>query len=254
VRWFLGALVSVTVVGCFAKLAAEPGLDGGPPGEVDGGVDAAAVDSSVPPDVLVLVQEPDGNVEFPDGQELAPLPVCAGMPSECILTGHSYEGVAEITCAGAYFVGGWTLLLERENINGQFELIQTQTTNTPGFGETFYDNTAPLVDSLTYRVCVQDSAGTRCAAPFMTEAPPDCACEGYTCVSTSACNTKIYDGCGGYITCGACPSGIACNPANNSCCPTGFQGRLGGGCECAPPTPCHGTWNPGTCQCDYDGP
>jgi hypothetical protein len=252
VRWFLGVLVSATVVGCFAKLAPEPGLERGPAGEGDGGVDAGLVDGSLP-DGPVLVQEPDGNIEFPDGQELAPLPVCTGANSECVLSGHSYEGVAEVTCAGVYFVGTWTLLLERENINGEFELIQTQTTDTPGFGETFLDNTAPLVE-LTYRVCVQDAAGTRCATPFMTDGPPDCACEAYTCESTGRCNTKIFDGCGSYISCGACPGGIACNPANNSCCPTGFEPALQGGCECAPPYPCRGTWNPGTCKCDNDGP
>lgn len=113
---------------------------------------------------------------------------------------------------------------------------------------TFYDTTAPLIQ-LTYRVCVQDAAGTRCAAPFTTQGPVNCACETRSCGSANVCNTTIYNGCTGYLTCGACSNGTTCNPDTLSCCPPGQEASLAGDCQCAPPVQCHGEWDPTYCQC-----
>ena len=233
------------------EAAPEPGNDGGllADGGVDGSlVDASFVDSAVPDDAT----EPDGNIELPDGEPLAPLPVCTGQSSECVLQGHYYVGVSLITCAGVYFVGDMTLLLERANATGQFDVVQSQTSQTPGLGETFEDSTAPPVQ-VVYRVCVQDFTGIGAPPPSRPTGRPTALARGSACASTEACNQTIYNGCGQYIECGACPGGVGCNPDNNSCCPIGYQPRLGGGCERAPAKPCGG-WDPLDCSCYSTGP
>jgi hypothetical protein len=243
----------MAVVGCFPKLAPEPASNGGLPGDDGGGVDGSLVERSFPDDATL----PDGNVELPDGQLLAPLPTCTAQITECVRVLYGWADVAKIACSGVYFVGDMTLLLERATATGEFDVIQTQTTDTPGLGLTLEDSTPPPVEVTTYRVCIEDSTGIRCGAPFSIDGlPPDCGCEGYSCASTLVCNAKIYDGCGGYITCGACSNGSACNAAH-SCCPAGLEGSVNGGCVCAPPGPCGAflTWDTETCTCvnNYGG-
>jgi hypothetical protein len=130
--------------------------------------------------------------------------------------------------------------------------VQKQLVDEPGFGATFYDSSGPAAE-LTYRVCSVDPAqGPLCGAPFTTYGPVFCGCEPTDCATQSACFTTLDDGCGNTLHCGACRSGVACNPDNNSCCPAGQQPDGWDGCECAPPTPCgRGEyWDPHSCTCE----
>jgi hypothetical protein len=219
------ALAGVALLGCGGKIAPDASLVG-----LDGGAADATADA-------------------PDARVPPPIPSCSGVAS-CLSNGVVTEGAIVVTCQGVYYVGYWTLVLERE-INGDFRVVQVQTTGTPGFGLTFDDTSAPpAVTQLTYRVCVQDGDQTRCGAPFTTEAAPGCACVPFTCDGVVACNTSLSNGCGGKIQCGACPAGITCG-ANHSCCPDHQEPGGLGGCECAPTHPCLGAtyWDPGACAC-----
>jgi hypothetical protein len=181
----------------------------------------------------------------------APVPTCTGENSKCVFNDAGLiSGASIIQCDGVYFVGPWTLLLERL-IGSQFEVIQVQQIEEPGFGATFDDMTGPPAE-LTYRVCTVDKQqGTKCGASFTTFGPVDCACEPLTCHELQSCFTLIDDGCGGKLHCGACSNGAPCNPSNDSCCPVGQEPDGTGGCQCAPPSPCHGTkyWDPNVCAC-----
>ena len=182
-----------------------------------------------------------------DANGQAPVPTCKGSNAQCVTSdAGAVEGAAIIHCDGVYFVGPWTLVLERK-VTIQFKVIQQQGVQEPGFGATFHDPTGQPVQ-LTYRVCVMDDQGTRCGVPFTTDGPVDCKCVPYTCEMLTACHVTIDDGCGGTKYCGGCPGASPCNEVTNSCCPPGDETDEHYGCECAPPHPCPG-WNAVECSC-----
>jgi hypothetical protein len=180
----------------------------------------------------------------------APVPTCTWTHSRCVEAANgAYEGQVLITCDPVSFVGPWTLLLERQ-INGQFQIVQTQVVQTPGFGATFDDTKGPPTDRV-YRVCVADSFGTRCGAPFKNLGTPSCVCEPLDCEVLLACNALVDDGCGGLLPCGDCRGGATCNVRTHSCCPVGQESDGTGGCVCAPTHPCGFPkyWDPSLCMC-----
>jgi hypothetical protein len=251
------SIVALTVVGgCFAKLAAEPGDHGGSSVVValpDGGPegwDAAPIYES---DGAIL--EPDGGVLLDDaGRWPAPLPVCTGSASTCVqLSVAVWKGAAIITCGGIDALGPLTVVLELQ-VGATFQVIDHQTLQAPGLGVKFVETNVPPRQG-TYRVCVTDFAGTRCADPIVTQPPPGCQCEPIGCDWDLSCNTTIYNGCDTTIKCGACANGATCDPTYHSCCPAGLEPDGYGTCVCAPPTPCvRGTfWNVATCTCEFFG-
>jgi hypothetical protein len=235
-RRVLCALLGLVVIACGARTLLDTHPDGGVISSMDAG---ATGDAAV-----------DGSGQ--DGGPLtqAPVPSCTGMNSQCIQSdAGKWVGASVITCDGVYFVGPWTLLLERKIYN-TFQVIQTQVVMEPGFGAKFLDTTGPPAQ-LSYRVCVVDDMGTRCDTPFTTYGPVQCACEPSTCASLQACDTVIDDGCNDKVPCGGCQGGAVCNPANHSCCPPGMESDGTFGCECAPSKPCPGAtyWDPSICSC-----
>jgi hypothetical protein len=220
------AIVGVSAMGCFGKIAPEPS-DGG--SNVDAG---------------------DAGADAPDGRGPAPVPNCTGTTT-CLQDGYIITGAVTVTCDPVDFVGPWDLLLERL-VTTDYRVVQTQVVDTPGFGATFNDTSAPPVAKLTYRVCTIDDDGTRCGTPFVTLSAPICAkCAPFTCDNLKACNTTVSNGCGGTNECGACPNGAACLARYQSCCPVGFEPDGNGGCECAPPRPCPRRyyWEAAWCKC-----
>jgi hypothetical protein len=182
----------------------------------------------------------------------APTPHCKGKNSQCIVPdgGGPVMGAASIVCDPEPIKGPWNLLLERKILN-QFQVVQVQAVEEPGFGAKFLDTSGPPAE-LTYRVCVTDGYGERCSDPFQTYGAVDCVCLPSTCGVLVACDVSTNNGCGGTLVCGDCSDGTPCNPKNNSCCPSGEDSDGAGGCVCAPPKPCHGGtyWNTTTCSCE----
>jgi hypothetical protein len=181
----------------------------------------------------------------------APTPVCTGANSACIYdkSQNTWSGASIINCAPVYYVGAWTLLLERQ-VGTAWITDQVQVVQEPGFGYQFSDMTgAP--QELTYRVCVVDSYGTRCGDPFMTYGPVDCQCIPSTCDQLQLCNITVDNGCGHNLVCGACDNAAPCDTTYDSCCPAGEYGDGHGGCVCAPPKPCRGKsyWDTTVCGC-----
>jgi hypothetical protein len=229
-------LVGAMFVGCGGRVVVD-GTSGGMGGAAsDAG---AAMDAGADSDAADAADAADAPVP--------PVPICAGSSSECVEDAGFWYGASLITCNPVYFVGPWNLLLERE-AGTQFEVVQSQAVQEPGFGYTFYDLSGTPGLEYTYRVCVVDDAGTRCDAPFMTNGPVDCNCPPLTCEFFQACNTKIDNGCGGVYTCGECSSGAPCT--NGSCCPPGMGGNGNGSCVCMPDGKCPpGAWDVTTCRC-----
>ena len=231
-RGRLAVLVGMAFAGCGGRVVLDGGSSGVGGGSPDAGPAADAGDG--------------GDSDAADARP--PVPSCTGSDSECVMdSAGNWSGASVITCDPVYFVGPWNLLLER-SILSQFQVVQTEAVQEPGFGWTFYDGTGPPT-KLTYRVCVVDAIGTRCDAPFTTAGPVDCLCEPFTCESLLSCNTVIDDACGHMIECGGCSDGSVCNPANMSCCGPGLMPNGDGTCICAPPGPC-GAWNVVDCRCE----
>jgi hypothetical protein len=240
-RRVLCALFGIAAMDCGARtLLDTPPLPGGGGGSSVGG--AAAGDAGA-----------DGSDQDGSGGPLqkAPVPSCMGMNSQCVESDASNQwvGASIITCAGVYFVGPWTLLLERKVYNS-FHVVQTQVVMEPGFGAKFLDTTGPPAE-LTYRVCVVDDMGTRCDTPFTTYGPVLCACQPLSCEALQACDAVVDDGCNDKVPCGGCKGGAVCNPGTHSCCPPGTEPDGTFGCECAPKHPCSGKtyWDPSVCAC-----
>jgi hypothetical protein len=239
--WIPATALGIVVGGCGGKLLPLPvQQDGGGVGTDSGSIEDASVDGDG--------SRPDGPPT--DERGPPPVPVCTGQNSMCIPpeAGLSWTGVAVIQCQGEQYVGPWTLVLERL-IGTTYQVVQKQVVQEPGFGWTFYDSSGPPA-RLTYKVCVVLSDGTaECGAPFTTQGPSNCACEPTSCYLQTACNTKIDNQCMGTIDCGPCPNGMACNPENNTCCPTGFMSDGWGGCVCAPVGCPLWAWDTVTCAC-----
>jgi hypothetical protein len=243
--WRLAALLAIIAVGCGARtlLHAPPIEDAGAASTLDAGIvgDASA----------------DGLDQDASSGPLtqAPVPSCMGMNSQCVQSdaGNYWVGASVITCDGVYFVGPWTLLLERKVYNA-FHVVQTQVVMEPGFGATFLDTSGPPAQ-LTYRVCVVDDMGTRCGTSFTTYGPVQCACEPLSCAALQACNAMVFDGCDEKIPCGGCAGNAVCNPGSHSCCPPGTEPDGTYGCQCAPNHPCPGKtyWDPSVCACVLAG-
>ncbi len=236
------AALLLSATGCGARTLPVTGGEGGvgstnpEDASTDGGGEDAAPDQAVPP----------------------PVPVCAGN-GQCVPPGDaglSYQGAgwtggAVIQCQPAAYAGPWTLLLERL-IGANYQLVQKQVVQEPGFGATFYDRSGPSTQR-TYRVCVVENDGTAmCGSSFLTAPPPYCPCEPTSCYLQEACNTTIDNQCGGTLSCGACSNGASCNPATGSCCATGFIGDGWGACVCAQLHPCPpgDYWNTNDCTCE----
>jgi hypothetical protein len=238
VAFFLAA-TSVAVTSCGGRLAPLPE-------QQDGGVrDSGSEDASV-----------DGDSSMPDGAPTdergpPPVPVCTGEDSMCIPpdAGIVWLGASIIKCQPENYVGPWTLLLELL-IGTNYQVVQRQVVQEPGFGWTFYD-TSDRAAQLTFRVCVVvNSTTAECGPPLKTGGPEDCVCEPTNCELEKACNVSLDDECGGKVQCGACSNGAQCNPMNHSCCPEGFMPDGWGGCVCAPPPGCPlCAWNTTDCQC-----
>lgn len=239
------ALIGIAAVGCGARSVLEA------PSSSNGGSSGSSANAGGPADAGDAGDA--GPIDGSDAQ--APVPTCSGALSQCIEGSNGmWTGAAVIHCDGVYFVGPWTLVLER-SVGNDFHVVQVQAVQEPGFGATFDDMTGPPVE-LTYRVCVADAQGVRCGAPFNTYGPVDCKCRPETCDILRTCHMKVDDGCGGVIECGACSNGVPCNTHNNSCCPVGEEGDGNGGCECAPLKPCAGSqfWDPNDCECEATFP
>lgn len=206
---------------------------------------------------------PDG---APPGDERGPVPVpvCTGALSTCLKpdAGVVSTGASVIQCQPEEYVGPWTLVLERR-IGANWQKVQTQVVEEPGFGATFYDTSGPPT-LLTYRVCaLANSATALCGASFTTQPPAHCGCEPTTCWLNTACNTEIDNQCGGLDACGACANGMPCNEYH-TCCPPGDWSDGWGGCECAPTDVIVNgvdkgmcpvwNWDPIDCSCDAGGP
>ena len=192
------------------------------------------------PDVAIA----DGDAGGPDAE--APTPTCKGQNSQCVTTpSGKVVGASIITCDPVYFVGPWTLLLERL-IGSAYHVVQTVVVQEPGFGAMIEDDSGPPAQ-LTYRVCALDAFGVRCGQPFSTYGPVDCVCKPFSCLNMQACNRTIPDGCGGEITCGGCAGGGTCYPWH-TCCAPGFRPDGFGQCKCAPPGGC-ADWNDSNCTC-----
>lgn len=192
-----------------------------------------------------------------------PVPVCTGQLPQCLPpdAGIAFKGASVITCQGEEYVGPWTLVLER--LTGtNWQMVQMQVVEEPGFGATFYDSSGPPTVN-TYRVCaLANNATALCGAPFSTQGPPNCRCEPTSCYLTTSCNTVIDNQCRGTDVCGACANGVICNKFH-TCCPPGYWSDGWGGCECAPttvyingvPKTCPvWNWDPIDCKCDAGGP
>jgi hypothetical protein len=242
----LVVLVGVAVVGCGARASIQ-----GPYGPAADGAEAAG---GAPPDAGDAGDAADASDADDSGLTgPAPVPTCTGHNSKCIMIDGNWVGSAIITCDGVYFKGPWTLLLERE-INNQWQVVQVQAVEEPGFGVTFDDTSGPP-QKLTYRVCSVDKVqGTKCGDPFTTFGPVDCKCVSSSCDLLQACFNFNADGCGGQLFCGGCANGLPCNLATHACCPAGMQSDGLGGCVCAPPNPCPGPtyWNTTTCSCELN--
>ncbi len=179
-----------------------------------------------------------------------PVPTCVGENAMCLPpdAGVVWTGASVIKCQPENYVGPWTLLLERL-IAGNFQVVQRQVVQEPGFGWTFYDTSGPPAE-LTYQVCVVvDSMTSECGQPFKTGGPSNCACEPTTCELQKQCMVKLDDQCGGTIDCGTCSNGMQCDPMTHSCCPPGFMGDGWGGCVCAPKGCPLCAWDTTTCSC-----
>jgi hypothetical protein len=242
-RGLVVALMGAVALGCGGRSAiwAPPGANGGSSGN---GGDTAGTGSAGN-------DAGDGGDDgSPYGQ--APVPTCTGELSMCEMdSAGDWNGAAVVKCDPVYFVGPWTLLLQR-SVGNQFQTVLTKVVEEPGFGAELDDASGPPVE-LTYRVCVLDDMGQRCGQPFQTSGPPDCKCIPTTCALIQTCNTLAEDGCGGQIFCKECTNGAACNPHNFTCCPDGQEPDGTGGCQCAPPFPgCHGGlyWDPSECTCE----
>jgi hypothetical protein len=247
------AVVLVCVaVGCGSRsdlLQGRYGLEKGP---VDAGVDGEGDDGALP----------DGAPA--DERGPTPVPVCSGQLSMCMApdAGIVRTGAAVITCQPEEYVGPWNLVLERL-IGTNWQMVQMQVVEEPGFGATFYDSSGPPT-VLTYRVCaLANSTTALCGASFTTQGPPNCRCEATTCWLNTACDTEIDNQCGGFDPCGACANGMLCNEYH-TCCPPGFWSDGWGGCECAPKDIVIGDsgvhkmcpvweWDPKDCLCDGGG-
>jgi hypothetical protein len=235
-----GVLVVVATAGCGGRTALLTDDETG--GPVDGSADGD--DGALP----------DGAPT--DERGPTPVPVCSGRLSQCLApdAGIVSFGAAIIQCDPEEYVGPWTLVLERL-IGNNWQMVQTQVVEEPGFGATFYDSSGPPT-VLTYRVCaIANSTTALCGTSFVTQGPPDCTCLPTSCALNTACNVMFEDACGGTTVCGACDNGLLCN-AYHSCCPGGFMSDGNGGCVCAPPLPgspggpCPAfRWNPITCTC-----
>jgi hypothetical protein len=218
------------------------------PGQRDsGGEDSGSQDASVDGDS----SRPDADGAPTDERGPPPVPVCTGENAMCIPpdAGVVWKGASVVKCQPENYVGPWTLILERQ-IGANFQVVQKQVVQEPGFGFTFYDTSGPPAE-LTYKVCVVvDSATAQCGPAFKTGGPSNCQCEATSCDLQKACNVTIDDECGGMLHCGACSDGSKC-AANNTCCPKGFMGDGWGGCVCAPTPGCPlCAWNTVTCSCD----
>jgi hypothetical protein len=246
--WIPATAIALAVASCGGRLAPLPGQgDGGGVGADSGSEEDASVDGES--------GRPDGSPDGPPTDERGPppVPVCTGENSMCLPpdAGIVWTAAAVIKCQPEYYVGPWTLILER--LTGTtYQVIQKQVVQEPGFGWTFYDSSGPPAQ-LTYRVCVLvDPTTAECGTPFTTAGPTDCNCEPTSCYLQTACNTTIDDQCMGTIQCGACTNGTPCNTDNNTCCAMGFMSDGWGGCVCAPPTPkaCPiWFWDTVTCSC-----
>jgi hypothetical protein len=232
------AVIGLTSVACFGKIAPEPS-DGGP-GAGDGQASGEGGDG-----------DGGGGDGGNGGRGIAPTPNCTG-ESTCLPSGPGYTGGVAVTCDPVSFVGPWTLLLERQ-VGANFQTVEVKDFDKPGFGATLEDTNAPQVTVLTYRVCTTDDFGTRCAAPFTTRRPPSCKCVPFTCETLNVCgNGAVSDGCGVPLLCGDCPPGSPpCNPTTRSCCGPGLMSDGVGGCVCAPPHRCppRSYWDTRQCAC-----
>jgi hypothetical protein len=243
-RALLVAIIGVVAVACGGRSALEA------PSSSAGGAHAAGSSGASG----AVGEVGSSSVGAGGGDAGEPVPTCTGSVSQCVMNAQGvWTGAAIIKCDGVYFVGPWTLLLERQIAN-QFQVVQVQVVEEPGFGATFDDSSGPAME-LTYRVCVVGNQGTQCGASFTTFGPPDCVCQPATCEQYRACFTSFDDGCGSLTHCGACPDDGACNHGLGTCCPPGQESDGQGGCECAPLTPCgpKAYWNPGLCVCATQG-
>lgn len=237
----LTAAISVLAIACGGRLASLPGEDLG------------SGDASVDGDDGSLPDGAPGDERGP-----TPVPVCSAMLPQCLAdAGIVKTGNAVIQCQGEEYVGPWTLVLERL-VGSNWEMLQQQVVEEPGFGATFYDSTSPPTQ-ITYRVCALANPTTAlCGASFVTQGPPNCRCVPTSCAQNTACDQILEDACGGQTVCGACDNGLLCN-AYHSCCPGGFMSDGAGGCVCAPPLPQSGdpcpawAWNPVKCICANAG-
>jgi hypothetical protein len=224
---------------CGGRLAPLPGQrdGGGATGPEDGSVDGGSDGSS-----------PDGDAEGPP-----PIPTCSGANSQCLPpdAGIVWHGAAVIQCQPEQYPGPWTVILERQT-GSAFQPIQKLVVY-PGENVTFDDPNAPPSQH-SYRVCsLTNDANTLCGDSFTTEPAPNCGCEPTSCWLNGACNTTIDDYCGAMLQCGPCTNGMACNPQNDTCCPSGLMPDGWGGCVCAPPSPNYCGrgmfWDTVTCSC-----
>jgi hypothetical protein len=248
VRVLLAGLIGVAAVGCGAVSELDTPR-GSTRGSAGGSIGAggSAVDAGSDAGDAGDASDAYGPYGPP------PVPTCAGELSKCIQNDAGvWTGSAIIHCDGVYFVGPWTLVLERQ-IGAQFQVVQVQVVEEPGFGTTFDDMTGPPA-YLTYRVCVSiPGQGIQCGTPFVTYGAVSCACEPLTCYQIQSCMWVQEDGCGNALSCDECTGGATCNTSNHSCCPVGTQPDGTGGCECAPVVPCHGYWDPNLCLCGGGG-
>jgi hypothetical protein len=242
-RWYLGVLlvglIGVAAVGCGAETGLEVPLvstRGSAHGST-GSSSAAGGSSAVGGASAAGGASADAGDDAYGAYGPPPVPTCTGELSQCVQNdAGTWSGSAVIHCDGVYFVGPWTLVLERE-IGTQFQSVQVQVVEEPGFGATFYDMTGPMAE-LTYRVCVEiPEQGTKCGTPFTTYGSVNCGCEPFTCDDLQACFIDRLDGCGGNLPCGACTNGAPCNIEHN-CCPVGQAPNGVGGCQCGPSPLC----------------
>ncbi len=113
---------------------------------------------------------PDGSSAYCRGTST--VPVCTGQLSTCLKpdAGIVQTGASVIQCQPEEYVGPWTLVLERQS-GANWQMVQTQVVEEPGFGATFYDSSGPPT-VLTYRVCaLANSTTALCGAPFSTQGP-----------------------------------------------------------------------------------
>ncbi len=147
-----------------------------------------------------------------------------------------YVGTGLTGCSGY-----WTCEGQYNNVNTAVVTCPIPATGCPGGGAcnsgnawellagTSASNLAPVSASIgsegsteyldllnaslsqtTYVACFGDPGQQVCCAPITLQTS-QCVCVPETCSRLGACNGTYADGCGGTVTCGACPSGESCS-------------------------------------------